>query len=165
MFAKLLKENLSNFNFDYTIILSDAILALDRLKNQQFDLIFLDPPYASALIEPALAKIKANDLLKPDGVIIANMILNVSLLEIAQNGGFNIFTQRNYGDTSITILQLSVNYQILLCVQVQILLRLLIFLFFLNHFLNQRLRNFQRIFALLTNQDLARILFLTFSFF
>jgi 16S rRNA (guanine966-N2)-methyltransferase len=41
---KLLKQNLSNFNFEYKIYLNDSLRALKYFNEEQFDIIFLDPP-------------------------------------------------------------------------------------------------------------------------
>ncbi|MFH0701977.1 MAG: 16S rRNA (guanine(966)-N(2))-methyltransferase RsmD, partial [bacterium] len=69
--VKILRENLSNFDFNYELIFSDALAVLEELQNQVFDIIFIDPPYASGLIEPVLEKIRNNNFLaEPNGIII-----------------------------------------------------------------------------------------------
>ncbi|OGI17850.1 MAG: 16S rRNA (guanine(966)-N(2))-methyltransferase RsmD [Candidatus Melainabacteria bacterium RIFOXYA12_FULL_32_12] len=102
--ASLLKENLAGFDLDYELIISDAILALDRFKNITFDLIFIDPPYASGLIEPSLSKIKSNNLLNSEGIIVVEHSPDYNTTEIAQNLGYEILREKKYGDTAITIL-------------------------------------------------------------
>jgi 16S rRNA (guanine(966)-N(2))-methyltransferase RsmD len=102
--AKLLKENISNFDIDYELIISDAISALDRFKGIAFDLIFIDPPYASGLIEPSLRKIKNNELLKQDAIIIVEHDCTFNVSEIAELLDFGIIKTKKYGDTCITIL-------------------------------------------------------------
>ncbi len=41
------------------------------LGGRRFDLIYLDPPYQSALYEPLLATVSDRSLLEPDGVLVA----------------------------------------------------------------------------------------------
>lgn len=105
--VKILKENLCNFEFNYELIVLDAILALDKLKNSVFDIIFIDPPYASGLIEPALEKIRSNNILNSDGIIIIEHSSSHKISETVKNLNFNILKEKKYGDTAITILNLS----------------------------------------------------------
>ena len=52
-----------------TIINSDATDFIKRNKGNKFDIIFIDPPYASGLYAPILLELKNNDLLKPTSLI------------------------------------------------------------------------------------------------
>ena len=51
-------------------IAGDAMEYLHTVK-QRFDLVFLDPPYASGLLESALEEIARIDILSPHGIIVA----------------------------------------------------------------------------------------------
>ena len=46
---------------------------MEYLKSirEPFDIIFLDPPYAAGLLEPAIAHIAKFDILAPHGIIAA----------------------------------------------------------------------------------------------
>lgn len=101
---RLLKENLNNFNFDYEIKLSDALIALKNFQGIQFDIIFIDPPYASGLVEPILAKIKENDLLADNGIAIVEHSSKFLISDITNKFGFNVQKEKKYGDTCITII-------------------------------------------------------------
>jgi len=70
--VKLIKENLKKLKEDAQVLKKDYREALqDFHKNgQQFDLIFLDPPYASGYIRQAIEKIKGYNLLRYGGIII-----------------------------------------------------------------------------------------------
>jgi len=48
----------------------DAFLALDAVRNTQFDIIFLDPPYSGNMGERAIEYIITQNMLAPDGVIV-----------------------------------------------------------------------------------------------
>lgn len=104
---RILKENLSKFDFDNEIILADALTTLDRFKDIKFDIIFIDPPYASGLIEPVLKKIINNDLLTKNGLIIIehNSIINIK--DIFKDQEYKILKEKKYGDTFIIIIQIT----------------------------------------------------------
>ena len=62
--------NIINKNIEKThlkekveLIKSDAIIALEKLKNEKYDIIFLDPPYNSQLIEKTVEKVFSQDML------------------------------------------------------------------------------------------------------
>ena len=52
------------------IIQSTYQQALERLRGQQFDIIFLDPPYGGAVLNSALKAVELFDILSMDGIII-----------------------------------------------------------------------------------------------
>jgi 16S rRNA (guanine966-N2)-methyltransferase len=102
---KLLKENLDIFDFNYEAKLSDALAALNSFQGIKFDIIFIDPPYASGLIESVLVRIKENKLLSEDGTAIVEHSSNLQITEMATVLGFEILKEKKYGDTAITILR------------------------------------------------------------
>lgn len=66
-----LSENVRLLNIDSaqaTVLKGSAIQVLDNV-NQEFDLIFLDPPFNKNLLPEVINKISNKDLLAPDGVI------------------------------------------------------------------------------------------------
>lgn len=65
----LLKTNTASLGLDVTLEKADALEFLTH-HDGQYDLIILDPPYASDLLEQALALIKTFDLLTEEGLII-----------------------------------------------------------------------------------------------
>lgn len=52
------------------LVRGDALAYLERSR-ERFDLIFLDPPYDTGLLEAALERIAAFDILAPRGIIAA----------------------------------------------------------------------------------------------
>lgn len=67
---KLIKDNLSSLKCDnYKIINSDFKNALNSVEGQ-FDLILLDPPYASGYYNEALKIIKEKNLLSNNGIVV-----------------------------------------------------------------------------------------------
>ncbi|MDD2558418.1 MAG: 16S rRNA (guanine(966)-N(2))-methyltransferase RsmD [Desulfuromonadaceae bacterium] len=83
-----------------TIILKDTYLrALPRLSGRQFDLIFIDPPYAVNLLPKIIEAVSKLNLLAPGGLICAE---ESSCIEIASGiGAYTCIDTRNYGDTAI----------------------------------------------------------------
>ncbi len=67
---KLIRDNVKNIGFEdkATVTRGDATAFLKR--GESFDVIFLDPPFDSGLIEKALNNIIEFDILKENGIII-----------------------------------------------------------------------------------------------
>ena len=70
--AALIRENLAltGLSDRGEVVQSDALGFLDR-KLEPFDLIFLDPPYGTGLLEACLEKIVRIDILRPHGIMTA----------------------------------------------------------------------------------------------
>ena len=68
--AGTVKQNCKAINCNAAILDLDFRDALEKLKTQKFDLVFLDPPYDSNSGETAIEIIKNRKLLAANGVII-----------------------------------------------------------------------------------------------
>ena len=70
--AALVRENLRITGLDdrATVLQADALDYLARTR-ERFDLLFLDPPYSSGLLEEAINRAAAFDILNPRGIIVA----------------------------------------------------------------------------------------------
>ena len=66
--VKLIKENVKTCGLDIQVVQGDSMSFLERCG--KFDLIFIDPPYDSALAEKALRRIKEIDILSEGGIIV-----------------------------------------------------------------------------------------------
>ena len=68
---KVIKGNVKKVKFDQqtTILQSDYLRYLSACR-EQFDIIFLDPPYAEKYLENALQKISEIDILSEGGIIV-----------------------------------------------------------------------------------------------
>lgn len=96
----LIKQNLKNLGLQAKVIKSDALKFLNQ-KIGKFDLIILDPPYASKLYEPALEKIAEQDLLEDDGIIVCEHEKN----EKIDFSAFTVFDEKRYGNIVLTYLK------------------------------------------------------------
>jgi len=84
------------------VLQEDVLDALQWLhkKGESFDIIFLDPPYRKGMESPAIESISAYNLLKPDGILIAES----DKREVLPSGFKNLTLtrQEKYGDTLLT---------------------------------------------------------------
>ncbi len=78
----------------------DALRFL-KSTDKKFDIIFLDPPYASGLYEDVLDIIKERGILSPNGVIICECDAKYSI----QCEGFDVVKDKTYGKIRIYVLE------------------------------------------------------------
>ena len=69
--CRIIRENIkrTKMGSQATVVRSDYMTYLNRC-NQQFDFIFLDPPYAEVFLENALKRITEIDILASGGIIV-----------------------------------------------------------------------------------------------
>jgi 16S rRNA (guanine(966)-N(2))-methyltransferase RsmD len=100
--CKLIKENLrrTKLETNATVVRSDYMDYLRRCR-EQFDIIFLDPPYAEVFLENSLNCITEIDILQSNGIIVTERPLDK---EIPWNfPGFSRSKDYKYGNTFITL--------------------------------------------------------------
>ena len=72
--ASVISENLRHCGItrDFHFVVRDVLSALKYIayENQQFDIIYFDPPYDSELYSPVLWQIARNNVLTEDGIVI-----------------------------------------------------------------------------------------------
>ncbi|HSA78018.1 MAG TPA: RsmD family RNA methyltransferase, partial [Nitrospirota bacterium] len=74
-----------------------------RKTSEQFDIVFLDPPYSLAL-EPLLKVLSESGILKPDSILIAEHFKKQASIE--NTGGLSLYREAQYGDTVLTFYRL-----------------------------------------------------------
>ena len=69
--VKLIRENLRTTELQdrARVVAGEAMAFLEA--REKFDLVFLDPPYQSGLLEQALDRLTRFDILNPHGIIVA----------------------------------------------------------------------------------------------
>ena len=100
--CKLIQENLKRTKLQSQgkVVRSDYLAFLRNTK-EKFDIIFLDPPYAEVFLENSLNCITEIDILKSNGIIVAERPLGKELsLEFP---GFSRSRDYKYGKTLITL--------------------------------------------------------------
>lgn len=95
--AKILKENYKSLGLEPDLIIGDSLKILQKL-NQNFDVIYIDPPYLSGFYENCLKTINDNNLLSKDGVII------LEHSEAIDFQGFHLIKQKTYSQKFLTFL-------------------------------------------------------------
>ena len=101
----VLKDNISVLDLElFSELYLDDIHRVFNHLNTQFDLILLDPPYNTDLVEQSLSLIKNNNLLSQDGVIV---ILSAKAKKVAISQGFQIKKQKTIGITDVTFIEWS----------------------------------------------------------
>jgi 16S rRNA (guanine(966)-N(2))-methyltransferase RsmD len=97
-----IKENIKQCNYEEKteVFRNDAKRALKALHKRevQFDMIFLDPPYAKQMLMKDMEEIDKLELLAPEGSIVAEHGTEVSLPE--KVGNFHQIRQETYGKTT-----------------------------------------------------------------
>ncbi|MGL4392656.1 MAG: 16S rRNA (guanine(966)-N(2))-methyltransferase RsmD [Fusobacteriaceae bacterium] len=101
---KIIIENVENLGFTERCraYKNDSIRALEILgrKDEKFDIIFMDPPYAENLCTKVLKAISKNKVLADDGLIICEHHLFEDLAD--EIDGFKKADTRKYGKKVLT---------------------------------------------------------------
>jgi len=82
------------------IFQKDALVFL-KTTDKKFDIIFLDPPYASGLYENVLSIIKERCILSPSGFVICECDASYSPRWV----GFNVIKDKTYGKVRLYVLE------------------------------------------------------------
>ena len=100
--CRLIRENLKRTRLEAQarVVRSDYLAYLERTK-EQFDIILLDPPYAEVFLESAIKKITEIDILRQDGIIVAERPLGKELPW--EFPGYDRSKDYKYGNTLLTI--------------------------------------------------------------
>jgi 16S rRNA (guanine966-N2)-methyltransferase len=104
---EIVKKNISKIkpqNIEDTLI---RIIKADARKpfkniNLVFDIVFIDPPYNSNIIQECLINLKEHNLINADSVIFAETSKN----EILDLPDFEILETKTYGKSKLTIIKL-----------------------------------------------------------
>ena len=100
--CKIIKENLKQCKLEgqSTVIKCDYMEFLKR-NREQYNIIFLDPPYAEVFLENALKCITEIDILQSNGIIVAERPLGKELP--GNYPGYTRSKDYKYGKTLLTI--------------------------------------------------------------
>lgn len=104
--SEILKKNIEKTHLKErsTIITKDYLKALEQVKNEKFNIIFLDPPYKLNLAGKAVEKIIELDILSEDGVIIVETDEEKRDLDNLKKIKINIYDLRVYGRAKLIFL-------------------------------------------------------------
>ena len=94
-----MEEKTKVFNTDFET-------CLEKIKNQQFDIIYLDPPYATNYIVKSLKKIIEFGIITKDSTIIIETDDEKRILKEIENLEIEIVDKRKYGRATIIFLKI-----------------------------------------------------------
>ena len=94
-----MEEKVELYNLDFT-------LCIEKVKNQKFDIIYIDPPYNTNKIKESLKKITNYEILSEEGIIILETDDETRILKEIENIDVEIKDKRKYGRASIIFLKL-----------------------------------------------------------
>lgn len=101
---RLIKKNLELCRVSAKVIHGQLPKILNKLKNEKFDLIFLDPPYGkSSFIEETLEKLYTYEMLTKKGLILIESELKSSY-KVPE--GLTIYKEKKFGNTKVTMFKL-----------------------------------------------------------
>ena len=100
--CRLIKENLKRTKLEtYGRVIRSDYMAYLKTCRDQFDIIFLDPPYAEVFLENSLKMITEIDILQSGGIIVTERPVGKELPWDFE--GFERSRDYKYGNTLITI--------------------------------------------------------------
>ena len=99
--AGICAKNISLLGFDNCrLIKGDCFKVMAALsRKQQFDLIFLDPPYNRGLLNQAMTVIAQQHLLSDDGIVVAETTAKDS--EFSPDENWRLVKSSTYGITAV----------------------------------------------------------------
>lgn len=98
-----LKQKVELYNMDF----KDLIY---KIENQQFDIIYLDPPYKTDFIKIAIEKLIENNNIKEDTLTIIETDDEIRIIkQLEEEKNVEIVDKRKYGRASILFLRKKLN--------------------------------------------------------
>ena len=106
--VEIIKRNIEKTHMEECakIINTDFETCLEKLKNEQFDIIYIDPPYATDYIFKSLKKIKEIGIAKEESIIIIETDDEQRILKDIGNIEIKIVDKRKYGRATIIFLEI-----------------------------------------------------------
>ena len=101
---QVILNNLKELNISSSVYFLDYLKALNEFSkgNISFDIIFLDPPYETDLIEKSISTIMSLGVLSKDGIIVVE---SDQLEKIIYPSNLEIVKSKKYGDKWVAILR------------------------------------------------------------
>ena len=106
--VNIIKKNIEKTHMEKMVQVfnTDFENCLEKLKNEQFDIIYLDPPYVTNYILKSLKKILELNIAKEQSLIIVETDDSERIEEEIKNLDVEIIDKRKYGRATIIFLSL-----------------------------------------------------------
>ncbi len=103
----MIKQNLKKLGFADSAhtYCFDVNRAFTEIK-EQYDIVFMDPPYADKAIENVIDRLAGSSLIKDNTVVVVSHSSRVPLA--GEYGRLNVVKEKRYGDTAISIYSMEV---------------------------------------------------------
>lgn len=104
---KIIKQNLQKTHFEEKVEVYNMEFTklVERLQNQKFDIIYIDPPYATDFIKISLEKIIEYELVNENTKIIVETDDETRILNQIEKMDVEITDKRKYGRATIIFLK------------------------------------------------------------
>ena len=104
---KIIQKNVTKTHMEKKVEIynTDFKACIEKVMEQKFDLIYIDPPYATDYIEQSLRLIKDFKILNTEGIIILETDDESRILKEIKNIDVEIKDKRKYGRASIIFLK------------------------------------------------------------
>lgn len=99
--VKLIRENLAVCGLTENAIVRSGDGMAYLKSGERFDLIFLDPPYASGLLNAALERIAEFDICREHGIIVAESAAEAELPALMPP--YSLYRQYRYGKIKLSV--------------------------------------------------------------
>ncbi|MCL4490514.1 MAG: 16S rRNA (guanine(966)-N(2))-methyltransferase RsmD [Nitrospirae bacterium] len=104
--VKIIRELTEKFGFkDRADVIREKAAVFVKKAESVFDIVFVDPPYASEELQAILPLIDGREILSESGIVIAEHPSKISLPEII--GSLELGKRYKYGDTSLGVYRVS----------------------------------------------------------
>ena len=103
---KVIKKNIEKTHLEVTLYETSFENMLEKI-NEQFDIIYIDPPYKTNLVYETVNKLINLDLLKTDSLIIVETDEEERVEQALKNLNVNIVKKRKYGRVHLIFLNKS----------------------------------------------------------
>lgn len=104
---EVIRKNINKIHMEEKtkVFNTDFETCLEKIKNQQFDIIYLDPPYATNYIVKSVKKIIEFGIITKDSTIIIETDDEKRILKEIENLEIKIVDKRKYGRATIIFLK------------------------------------------------------------
>lgn len=100
--VKIIRELVERFGFgDRAVVVKERADLFVKRTDMVFDVVFIDPPYASGELETILPLIDRRDVVSPGGVVVAEHATRSAMPSCV--GSLELRKRYKYGDTSLSV--------------------------------------------------------------